>query len=78
VGPSQTACPWLIMPTHLIFALLFSSSSPARVPSNASLDSNAMMFNSEGSQVYDMAQEMLRESENHIARFRSMQHDMGR
>lgn len=40
--------------------------------------SNAMMFNREGSQVYLMAQEMLRESENHIAHFRTMQHNMGR
>lgn len=37
-----------------------------------------MMFNPEGSQVYTMAQEMLRESENRIAHFRSMQHDMGK
>jgi bromodomain-containing protein 8 len=40
--------------------------------------SNAMMYNGKGSQVYEMAEEMLRESENQIAHFRSMQHDFGR
>jgi hypothetical protein len=40
--------------------------------------SNAMMYNAKGSQVYDMAEEMLRESENHIAHFRTLQHDVGR
>lgn len=40
--------------------------------------SNAMMYNTKGSQVYDMAEEMLRESENHIAHFRTLQHDVGR
>ncbi|GFZ48613.1 hypothetical protein JCM24511_06361 [Saitozyma sp. JCM 24511] len=39
---------------------------------------NAMMYNTKGSQVYDMAEEMLRESENHIAHFRTLQHDVGR
>ena len=40
--------------------------------------SNAMMYNDEDSQVYDMALEMMKESENQIAHFRTMQHDLGR
>ena len=37
-----------------------------------------MMYNAEDSQVYEMAKEMLKESENHIAHYRAMQHDFGR
>ena len=37
-----------------------------------------MMYNAKGSQVYVMAQDMLKESENHIAHYRAMQHDIGR
>lgn len=40
--------------------------------------SNAMMYNEEGSQVYEMAMDMLRESENHIAHYRTMQDDLAR
>jgi hypothetical protein len=37
-----------------------------------------MMYNAEGSQVWVMAQEMMRESEHHIARFRHMRHEMSK
>ncbi|ORY26701.1 hypothetical protein BCR39DRAFT_540478 [Naematelia encephala] len=39
---------------------------------------NAMMYNSPGSQVYEMAEQMRGETESTIAHFRSMQHEMGR
>ena len=40
--------------------------------------SNATMYNEEGSQVYLMAKEMLGETGNHIAHFRTMQDDLAR
>jgi hypothetical protein len=36
------------------------------------------MYNGKGSQVYEMAMDMMRESENQIAHFRTMQNDLGR
>ncbi|WVR00197.1 hypothetical protein IAU59_007339 [Kwoniella sp. CBS 9459] len=35
---------------------------------------NAMMYNGPDSQVYEMAQEMLKDTENHIAHFKNVQH----
>ena len=55
-----------------------SSLSNLRFPHIFCSRSNAMMYNTEGSQVFTMAQEMLRESEHQIAHYRSLQHDMGR
>lgn len=37
-----------------------------------------MMYNEEGSQVYEMAKDMLKATEAQIAHFRSLQHDMER
>ena len=42
------------------------------------MGSNAMRYNRKGDQMYTMAEEMLREAENLLAHFRSMQHDLGR
>ncbi|KAK4689878.1 bromodomain-containing protein 8, partial [Tremellales sp. Uapishka_1] len=39
---------------------------------------NAMMYNTPKSPIYKMTEEMLRESENHISHFRSMQHHLNR
>jgi bromodomain-containing protein 8 len=40
--------------------------------------SNATMYNSRGSQLYDMAMEMMKDAEGHIAHLKSVQHHMGR
>ena len=40
--------------------------------------SNAMMYNEEGSQVYQMAMEMSKAVEGKIAHFRGMQNDLKR
>ena len=37
-----------------------------------------MTYNGKGSQIYDMAEDMLKESENHIARFRTLEEDLAR
>nr|XP_019010233.1 uncharacterized protein I206_04701 [Kwoniella pini CBS 10737]OCF49014.1 hypothetical protein I206_04701 [Kwoniella pini CBS 10737] len=39
---------------------------------------NAMMYNKPGSQVYEMAQEMLKATEDHIAHFKNLQHHVNR
>ncbi|WWD19540.1 hypothetical protein CI109_104001 [Kwoniella shandongensis] len=39
---------------------------------------NAMMYNQPDSQVYEMAKEMLKDAESHIAHFRNMQHHLSR
>lgn len=39
---------------------------------------NACIFNGRGSQVYDMAREMQKDSEKHIAHFKNMQHHLNR
>lgn len=35
-----------------------------------------MMYNAKGEQIHTMAQEMMRDTENQIAHFRSLQHDL--
>lgn len=37
-----------------------------------------MMYNAVDSHFYDMAKEMKGDAENHIAHYRSLQHDIGR
>lgn len=39
---------------------------------------NATVYNGRGSQVYDMAREMLAASEGHIAHWKSMEHHLTR
>lgn len=39
---------------------------------------NAMMYNEDESQVFAMAEEMLKDAEGHLAHFRLMQQDLGR
>lgn len=41
-------------------------------------DSNAMMYNGEDSQVYEMAKKMLHEAESHVAHYRTMQDDLAK